>query len=139
MRMNRQVWAVTVLFLALIAFSACSAETKRKSTIREILLSSKSVGEDRKGAPPISWHFNKNGSLGAAALTGRASWSARGTWKETPEGQILFDGITDHAFDIRQKGLALRRTIIGVEVVERREDFIWVRFAYADPEGKKGD
>ena len=130
---------VQVLLLALISFSTGSAETKKKSTIREILLSSKSVGEDRKEAAPISWHFDKNGSFEAVALTGLPSWSARGTWKETPESQILLDGITDHVTDTRQKGLTFRRVIVGVEVVERREDRIWVRFSYANQESEKGD
>lgn len=137
MTMNRSLLAVCAIVISgVVGALPCRAADEEKPSLREVLLSSKSVYENCTHAPPISWRFDKKGSFEATALTGRASWSANGTWKETPEGHISLDGVTDHAFDVRQKGLAFKKIIVGVQVIERKENMIWVRFAYSKPKEK---
>ena len=137
--MHRNVLVVggMVISAAVGPFS-CRGPDEAHLAIREVLLNSQSVGETSTLlASPVSWHFDRDGSFAATALTGRPSWSVTGTWKETPDGHISLDGVTDHHFDAKQRGLSFKTIIVGVEVIERSQPMIWVRFAYSEPEGNE--
>ena len=138
MHLNVLIVGGMVISATLGPFS-CRAPNGAHPAIREVLLSSQSVGEaSTLLAAPVSWHFDRDGSFAATALTGRPSWSATGTWKETPDGHIALNGVTEHDFDAKQRGLPFKKMIVGVEVIERSQPMIWVRFAYLEPEGNGG-
>jgi len=128
--MRRTALALFAVLLGLVANVSGSLEARPNPTIREVLLSRESIGEARETNAPISWHFNVDGSFRAVALTGLPSWSARGTWKETPDGYVRIRGVSDHATDRKQRGRVFTRTIAGVEIIERKNDLVWARFAW---------
>jgi hypothetical protein len=116
--------------LGLIAGAFGGLEARPNPTIREILLSRESIGEARDLNSPITWRFRSDGSFSAVALSGVPSWSARGTSKETPQGYVRLRGVSDHATDRKQRGLVFTRTISGVEIIERKNGLVWVRFVW---------
>ena len=126
--MRRVPLAVVALFLGLVACIGVGAGSK--ASIREILLSHDNVGETRELSSPISWHFDKDGSFSAVAQTGVPSWSARGTWKEVEGGRVRLRGVSDHASDPKQKGVVFTRTLVAIEIVERRKHTVWAHFTW---------
>lgn len=128
--MRRSALALLAVCLGLIASLFGELEARPTPTIREILLSHESIGEARDMDAPITWRFSADGSFSAVALSGVPSWSARGTWKETPEGYVRLRGVSDHATDRKQRGMVFTRNISGVVIVERKKDFVWARFAW---------
>ncbi len=128
---------LSVIVGTLIAVHLAQGEPRREDkqahNLRTVILSHKWVHEDRGGGiPDISWHFGTNGTFQAAALTGLQSWSASGAWHETTNGNIVVDGMTDHAHDPSQKRLPFKRTIIAAQILDRNEDIVWVRLKCAE-------
>ena len=129
--MMKTTYVIVMFLLVAILPSTGHAGTNAAGIVRSLIQPKRYIHESTRGTP-VSWSFWTNGTFSANALTGLASWSATGEWKELPNGSVLVEGTQANARKPDERPTAFRRVIASVEVLETRDDFDICLFTYED-------
>lgn len=127
----KKTYAILMLLQPAIFVITGFAGASAADILRTLIQSKRYIHESVRGTP-VSWIFRTNGTFNASALTGLASWSATGEWKELPNGSVLVEGTQVNAREPDEKPTRFCRVITSVEVLEKRDDFDICLFSYED-------
>jgi len=141
--MMKRTHALLMLLLVAVIPGTVHAGANAATIVRSLIQPKRTIHESTRGTP-VSWSFRTNGTFTASALTGLASWSANGEWKELPDGSVLLEGTQANARKPGENPTAFRRVISSVEIQETRDDFDICLFTYEEvqkesPEGKSAN
>ncbi len=86
--MMKRPHALLMLLLVAVIPGTAHAGANAATIVRSLIPPKRTLHESTRGTP-VSWSFRTDGTFRASALTGLASWSATGEWKELPDGSVL--------------------------------------------------